>query len=238
MRPDCSKCRRPIPPDTGDALGGLCFECISGFVLETDPPEGEPLPLEVGAFFQGFQILELIARGGMGVVYKARQLDLDRLVALKVLSPSLAGDPDFARRFNVEAKVLARLSHPSIVQVFDFGRSGALYYLVMEYVEGGSLRDLLRRGPLDGAHRARLLSQICGALDHAHQHDVIHRDIKPENILVDRQGRVKITDFGLAKLVRPDPKQGSATQVDLVMGTPKYMAPEQSESLATVDHRA
>lgn len=250
---ECLKCRRTVSPQIHESLEGLCLECLSGFVLGQDEgnaatggasdsqggaPSAQPLPVEVGATFHKYEVLELIARGGMGVVYKARQLDLERIVALKIMSPVLAADPEFAKRFNGEAKVLALLSHPNIVQVFDFGRSGELYFLAMEYVEGVSLRELLKRGPLEGAQLVDILSQVCNALEHAHQHKVVHRDIKPENILLDRNGRVRIADFGLAKIVRPENKQGSVTQVDLVMGTPKYMAPEQSESLAGADHRA
>jgi serine/threonine protein kinase len=173
----------------------------------------------------------------MGVVYKARQPDLDRIVALKVLSPELALDPDFAQRFSGEAKVLALLGHPNIVQIFDFGRAADLYYLVMEYVEGVSLRQLLRKGRLGSDEVLRILSQVCTALEYAHHQGIVHRDIKPENILIDPQGRVKIADFGLAKIMPRDGPSGSVTRTNVVMGTPQYMAPEQSENPKSVDHR-
>jgi len=238
--------------ETRDKLAGMCLGCLARFLQEKDEetvpvgeggggptsPPDEILPLEIGSTFQGLQVLEYVARGGMGVVYKARQPDLDRIVALKILSPKLAEDLDFAQRFNGEAKVLALLSHPNIVQVFDFGRASDLYYLVMEYVKGHSLRQLLQKGRLGSDEVLRVLSQVCTALEYAHHQGIIHRDIKPENILVDLAGRVKIADFGLAKIM---PRAGSAdlaTQTRVVMGTPRYMAPEQSENPKAVDHRS
>jgi hypothetical protein len=170
----------------------------------------------------------------MGVVYRARQIELGRPVALKVLSPQLAGDPEFAERFNREARALAALSHPNIVQVYEFGREGELYYLVMELVEGTSLRDVIRAGRAAPEAALRLVPQICDALEYAHAEGVVHRDIKPENILVDARGRVKIADFGLAKMA----KARALTQTNVIMGTPAYMAPEQVESVRGVDHRA
>jgi serine/threonine protein kinase len=250
---DCSRCKKPLPATTREKLGGLCLECISSFVLSKDEetlsgepgmpgapgsPAGESLPLEIGTTFQGLQVLSLIARGGMGVVYRARQPDLDRIVALKILSPELAADPEFAQRFNGEAKVLALLSHPNIVQVYDFGRAADLYYLVMEYVEGVSLRQVLQGKRPGSDEILRILSQICTALEYAHIQGVVHRDIKPENILIGTGGLVKIADFGLAKIMRREGQSGPVTQTRQVMGTPQYMAPEQSENLPGLDHRA
>jgi len=248
----CAKCGKPMPPGTREKLAGVCLECMRRFLRENDEEtvpvggaEGGPtsapdevLPLEVGSTFQGLKVLEFVARGGMGVVYKALQPDLGRVVALKVLSPKLAEDPEFAQRFNGEAKVLALLGHQNIIQVFDFGRASDLYYLVMEYVEGHSLREILRKGRPGSGEVFRILSQVCTALEYAHRQGVIHRDIKPENILVDSEGRVKIADFGLAKILPRGGSEASITQTRVVMGTPQYMAPEQSRNPAGVDHRS
>jgi tRNA A-37 threonylcarbamoyl transferase component Bud32 len=236
-----------MPAETRVKLAGLCLECLAGFVLgkeEAASPgdsgewaEPDVLPIEIGTTFHGMQFLEFIARGGMGIVFKARQPDLDRVVAVKVLSPELGRDPEFTQRFNVEAKVLARLSHPNIVQVYDFGREGDLYFLVMEFVDGVSLRQALREKRLSSADVLPILSQVCTALEHAHRQGIVHRDIKPENILIDARGRVRIADFGLAKILKPDAAEASG-QTRVVMGTPQYMAPEQCRGGEQVDHRA
>jgi tRNA A-37 threonylcarbamoyl transferase component Bud32 len=202
---------------------------------EFDPPD----PAELAARFPQFEILELIGRGGMGAVYKARQLQLDRVVALKILAPERVRDPAFAERFGREARTLARLSHPHIVGVHEFGEADGLFYLVMEYVDGASLREVMQAGRLTPGEALALVPQICAALQFAHDTGVVHRDIKPGNILLDRAGRVKIADFGLAKLLEPDRADGvSLTASGAVMGTPAYMAPEQIERPLDVDHRA
>src|SRR5262249_10239250 len=147
------------------------------------------------------ELLELLGQGGMGAVYKARQPHLDRLVAVKVLSPELGRDPAFAERFTREARALAKLSHPHVVAVYDFGKAGELCYFIMEYVDGANLRQLMAGGRLSPSETLAIVPQICDALQYAHQEGIVHRDIKPENILLDRKGRVKIADFGLARLV-------------------------------------
>ena len=192
----------------------------------------------MASYFPELEILDLVGRGGMGVVYRARQKRLDRLVALKILSPSVGKDPAFAERFTREALALARLNHPNIVAVYDFGQTGDLFYFLMEYVDGLSLRRLLDTGKLAPAEALAIVPQICEALQYAHDAGIIHRDIKPENILLDKQGRVKIADFGLAKLMGRTPGDMTLTGVDQVMGTPHYMAPEQMERPQAVDHRA
>jgi hypothetical protein len=174
----------------------------------------------------------------MGVVYKARQPKLDRLVALKVLPPEVGRDPAFAERFAREAQTLARLDHPGIVAVHDFGESSGLFYLVMQFVDGANLRQVLRDGRLKPEEALRLVPQICAALKYAHEQGVVHRDVKPENILLDHRGRVKIADFGLAKLIGAPTADRSLTGSGQVMGTPHYMAPEQMERPREVDHRA
>lgn len=196
-----------------------------------------PTPAEIAAHFPQFEILECLGRGGMGMVYKARQPRLNRLVALKILTPDKEHDPKFAERFVREAQALARLNHPGIVTVHDFGEAGGMFYLLMEYVDGVTLRTLLRQGQVKPEEALAIVPKICEALQYAHQQGIIHRDIKPENILLDKQGRVKIADFGIAKLIGQEGRD-SLTGARGVVGTPHYMAPEQVEHPQTVDHRA
>jgi predicted Ser/Thr protein kinase len=254
MNAQTDRCRRcgdgfPAAVDPGD-FDGICPACLAGLATmediapsTLDPVSAaakEPPPLKRGATFRGLEVLELVGQGGMGVVYKARQIELGRIVALKILSPRLAADPEFARRFTREAQALASLDHPNIVRVHDVGREGDLCFLVMEFVDGATLRDLLvqRRLPADQA--LRLVPQLCEALEYAHSRGVIHRDIKPENILVSRAGVAKVADFGLAKIVpgADAVAVSSLTQTNVVMGTVNYMAPEQREGRKEADHRA
>ncbi|MBI5368344.1 MAG: serine/threonine protein kinase, partial [Planctomycetes bacterium] len=198
-----------------------------------------PPPLAPGEFLGPYRVLEQIGQGGMGAVYKAVQTSLDRVVALKVLPPAFAADSDFVRRFDREAKALAGLNHPNIVAVYDLGRARDLYYFAMEHVDGTSLRARLARRDLDAATTLRLLPALCDALAYAHGEGVIHRDIKPENILIDRRGRVKIADFGLARIAGCDaPTDAGITRTGVVMGTLDYMAPEQRLGTRDVDQRA
>ena len=196
-----------------------------------------PLPADLAGKFPQLEILELIGQGGMGAVYKARQTGLDRWVALKILPLEVAGDPGFAERFTREARALAKLNHPNIVAVYDFGRAGELYYFVMEYVDGPNLRQTILSGSITPNEALAIVPQICDALQFAHDEGIVHRDIKPENILLGRGGRVKIADFGLAKLLGLAPVGERLTATQQVMGTPQYMAPEQFERPRSVDHR-
>ena len=173
----------------------------------------------------------------MGAVYKARQRGLNRFVALKILPSQISRVPGFAERFAREAQALARLSHPNIVTVIDLGQSGSLYYFLMEFVDGVNLRQMLQSRQLAPRDAVGLMPQICEALEYAHGEGVVHRDIKPENILLDGKGRVKIADFGLAKLVGPAAHDVQLTQSSQVMGTMHYIAPEQFEKGQPVDHR-
>ncbi|MDH7502318.1 MAG: serine/threonine-protein kinase, partial [Verrucomicrobiota bacterium] len=198
------------------------------------PPSLEQL----APLFPQLELLELLGKGGMGAVYRARQPSLDRLVALKILSPEFASDPGFAKRFAREARALARLNHPGIVTVHDSGQAGGFYYLIMEFVDGMNLRQLLNSGRISPREALAIVPQICDALQYAHDEGIVHRDIKPENILVDRKGRVKIADFGLAKIIGRETKDPVLTHAADVMGTPHYMAPEQVERPTDVDHRA
>ncbi len=251
----CPKCGGPIP---AEAPQGLCPKCLmqqacvpteagkKGESAQSTPPTHE----ELAAAFPQLEILELIGQGGMGFVFKARQPKIERLVALKILPQSLAADPAFAERFTREGRVLARLSHPNIVAIHDFGQAGGFFYLLMEFVDGVNLRQAMKVGRFTPAQALSVVPKICEALQFAHNEGILHRDIKPENILLDSKGRVKIADFGIAKLVEGGesaPGQlGAAgpafpanlTETGKVLGTPQYMAPEQLEHPQDVDQRA
>ncbi|MBI2932905.1 MAG: serine/threonine protein kinase, partial [Planctomycetes bacterium] len=232
MKTRCARCDYVFDSQEAPGLEAACPQCLAASVAAL--PEDDLL--KPGAMFRGLEIKGPLGRGGMGVVYKARQIELGRIVALKVLDPRLAGDPDFIQRFGREARALAALDRPHIVRIHEFGREGDQLFLTMEYVDGVSLRALMRERRLTPAEALAIVPQICEGLECAHSMGVIHRDIKPENILVDREGRVKIADFGLAKMLRQD--DAVATRTHITMGTPAYMAPEQYESLKGVDHRA
>lgn len=267
----CPECGAEMP---SGALARLCPRCLLAVGLErpddrdrslsgeldapTTPHSGSfvpPPPAELAAHFPHLEILDLVGYGGMGAVYRARQRNLDRLVALKIIRPESANTPSFAERFYREARLLARLNHPHIVAVYDFGRvdialpavdsnaehaetTRPLFYFLMEFVDGANLRELLRDGDLTPPQALSIVPQICEALQFAHDEGIVHRDIKPENILLDKRGRVKIADFGLAKLAAGSTEDYSLTGTHQVMGTPRYMAPEQMEGSHAVDHRA
>ncbi len=256
--PNCARCGAPLR-----AAGAECPRCLLGLGLHLpsrDPAHvsevratagattgdggksraraaSTPSPEEIGARFPQLQVLELLGRGGMGLVYKARQPRLDRFVALKVLPPETSDREDFAERFLREARLMARLRHPHIVGVYDFGETDGLCWLIMEYVDGANLRQLMETGGLSPPRALALVPQICEALQYAHDEGVVHRDIKPDNVLVDTTGQVKIADFGLAKLLGDVPDL-ALTGPAQVMGTLHYMAPEQLQGARDVDHRA
>jgi len=196
-----------------------------------------PTPEQLAQYFPHLEVLELTGAGGMGAVYKARQPALDRLVAVKILPPSVGVDPSFSDRFMREARTLARLSHQNIVTVHDVGQSGGLFYFVMEFVAGLNLRQALQAARFDTARALDVALQICEALAYAHEEGVVHRDIKPANVLLDKRGRVKIADFGLAKLLAA-PTAMTLTGSHQILGTPQYMAPEQIEHPQDVGHQA
>jgi serine/threonine protein kinase len=239
----CPDCRCELPPNTPE---GMCPQCLlkAGLGSQSEPgaPPASgfvpPAPADLAARFPQLEILELLGYGGMGAVYKARQPGLDRLVALKILPPDVAGDPAFAERFTREARALAKLNHPNIVGVHDFGRAEQLYYFVMEYVDGTNLRKVIQARSVTPRDALAIVPQVCDALQYAHDEGIVHRDIKPENILLDKRGRVKIADFGLAKLLGQDQGDSALTGTHQIMGTLRYMAPEQMEGARQVDHRA
>jgi serine/threonine protein kinase len=288
----CPRCGTPMQPG---ALGGLCPACLlqQGVTADSDTESGgrpfiSPTVDELVPLFPQLEILELVGKGGMGAVYKARQRQLGRFVALKILPPGVSDSPAFAERFTREARALAQLNHPGIVTLYEFGRvqplpgaasestrevadpdqpglesaatsTAGLYFFLMEFVDGLNLRRLLHAGRVSPREALAIVPQICDALQYAHDQGIVHRDIKPENILLDRRGRVKVADFGLAKIMTETltpalshpmgeggasaPGEGASrsfvlTEAGKVMGTPSYMAPEQAERPAEVDHRA
>jgi serine/threonine-protein kinase len=184
----------------------------------------------------GYRLLERLGGGAMGTVYKARQLSLDRDVAIKVLSPELASDPLYVERFLREAKAVARLNHPNIISGIDVGEAAGVKYFVMEFVDGTTVASFLRRGGSMDEERTMLIGQqICRALDHAYRNQLVHRDLKPENILVTRDGVAKLCDLGLAKLEDHPTAAGEAVHR---MGTPDYISPEQARGEPNVDIRS
>lgn len=191
--------------------------------------------IETGSIIGGFQLEKELGRGGMGVVYKAHELSLNRMVALKILSERLSGDDEFIKRFKREAKVVAALSHPHIVNILSYGEEGGLYYFAMEYVKGTDLGQILKEKksiPLEEA--LPIAMQIADALEEAAAKGVVHRDLKPSNIMIDSMGRIKITDYGIACFQDADAK---LTQTGLYMGTPEYSSPEQASG-AKLDIRS
>lgn len=242
----CPQCGTPLP----EMPGGPCPRCLMMQLVE--PTEGDGLmaaqapfaPEELAPLFPQLEIMECLGRGGMGVVYKARQKSLNRFVALKLLAPERAEDTAFASRFEKEAQALAALNHPNIVAVHDFGEAGGFFFLLMEFVDGVNLRQLLRSKRLTPQEALSIVPPVCDALQCAHERGIVHRDIKPENLLLDRAGTVKIADFGIAKMLGSmDSSSESAPCGPLAMpttetGTPAYAAPEQRGGPGTADHRA
>jgi WD40 repeat protein len=212
---DCPECGTPLPD-------GPCPSCPEA----TLPVASSGLSdLAASRFFGDYELLGELARGGMGVIYRARQISLNRVVALKmILAGRLAGDDD-VRRFRIEAEATANLDHPGIVPIYEVGEHDGQHYFSMRLVEGASLAKQAANGPLPPREAADLLAEMAMAVQHAHEHGLIHRDLKPANILLDAAGRPRITDFGLAKRLDTDP---GLTATGQVMGTPSYMAPEQA----------
>ena len=229
----CHQCKAVLPPEAR-----FCLSC--GTRLEAARPEADVDPLlEALTKAVGFQyrIERLLGRGGMGAVYLAHELALDRDVAIKVLPPEQASTPVMRERFRREARTAARLSHPHIVPLHTFGEVSGLVYFVMGYVRGESLASRLKsQGALEPEEARRILVAMCDALDYAHRQGVVHRDIKPDNILIDAgSGAPLLTDFGIAK---PPLAEAQLTTTGQFIGTPHYMSPEQALGRADVDARA
>jgi predicted Ser/Thr protein kinase len=230
--------------DDDDAAGGGAFDSAtvvdatvaeaegagtSGGEQPTDRPPGKAGELVVGARFAGYVIEGVAGQGGMGVVYRARQLRPSRIVALKVISPQLAGDRDFRERFAHESEIAASIEHSNVIPVYDVGEESNLLYITMRYVEGTDLRAVIEgEGRLAPPRAVEILAELTAALDAAHAHGLVHRDVKPANVLIAREGQrehVYLTDFGLAKLAA----SGGRTRAGMFVGTLDYAAPEQLE---------
>ncbi len=227
----CPQCEREIP---ASARG--CPACLLGGSFDDESPSSAgaftaPEIDDLAGEIPGIDILRLIARGGMGAVYLGRQTALDRLVAIKILPQEAKEYPEWEERFRVEARALAKLTHPHIIAIYDFGKSHSGWlYIVMEYVDEGPRPEVLAE-----------MTQLCQALDYAHSQGILHRDIKPSNVLIDRDGHVKIADFGLAALTVKTadiPSTLTLTDTNATLGTLQYMAPECQRPDNTVDHRA
>jgi 5-deoxy-glucuronate isomerase len=201
--------------------------------------EGQGIEGLIGRKFSGFRVTRFIARGGMGVVYEGMQESLNRPVAIKFLYPHLSGDANFRERFEREALASASLTHPNIVRVLDFGSEGMLHFMVMDYIDGESLRDYLTRDRDESlAERLRtssdIVEQVGNALSHAHRRGYVHRDVKPGNVLLVDDGRALLTDFGVVKIVG----ESGLTVTGTMVGTPEYMAPEQGLGTGQIEPAA
>lgn len=224
----CPECGKVL---AGESLLGLCPECLLQAGLETQPPPmsapeaGQPGSPARVSYFGDYELLEEVARGGMGVVWKARQVSLNRVVAVKmILSGRLAGTAE-VKRFRTEAEAAAKLQHPNIVAIHEVGEHEGQHYFSMDFVEGQSLAEMVFHRPLPAEQAAKYLRTIAEAIHYAHQRGVLHRDLKPSNVLIDRAGQPRVTDFGLAKMAETD---SGLTHSGAVMGSPSYMSPEQA----------
>jgi len=234
---NCNDCGAAIPLD---APNGMCPHCLARAALGTEHPTvrgaspNKTISLDISAvveisptihYFGDYELLSEIARGGMGVVYKARQTSLNRIVAVKmILSGQLAGETE-VKRFRTEAEAAGNLQHPNIVAIHEVGEHEGRQYFSMDYVEGKNLAEVIQGKPMAAREAAALLKTIAEAVHHAHQRGTLHRDLKPQNVLIDAEGRPRITDFGLAKKVDQD---SELTRTGAVMGSPAYMPPEQA----------
>jgi serine/threonine-protein kinase len=191
----------------------------------------------VGQRLGKYEITELLGHGGMATVYKAYRPDIDRYVAIKVLPPHPGQDGQFVERFRLEARTVARLQHPHILPLYDYGDENDVLYLVMAYIDGGSLSDRIRKGAMPVDEAQNFFQQIASALDYAHRQNVIHRDIKPDNILIDSEGHALLSDFGIVKIIEQAAGTLNLTGTGGLVGTPAYMSPEQAQGLP-IDRRS
>lgn len=235
--PLCEKCGAPLLTMMDSPVCGKCL--LGGIIRSKKEPDSTTSVVDladVKKLFPEFEVISLLGAGAMGAVYQVRQPKLDRVVAIKIMSPSLYEVPAFISRFEREARAMARLDHPNIVKIYDFGERNGFYYFVMEYVDGSDLRQLMADGGLEKIDALELIPQICEAIQFAHNEGICHRDIKPANILLSIDGRVKITDFGIAKFLT-SPADSSLTATGTTIGTFQYMAPERLMDGETDDKR-
>lgn len=207
------------------------LDCAHADAMPTVAERGRPMNFFVaaGQQFGEYELLAEVARGGMGVVYRARQTALDRVVALKMILAGRLANADDVSRFLAEAGSAAKLRHPNIVPVHDVGNCNGQHYFTMDYIEGISLDQKIAQGPLPGKVAARYVRTLADAVDHAHKQGILHRDLKPSNVLVDANDEPHITDFGLAKRLGPGTEDAGQTRTGAILGTPSYMAPEQAQ---------
>ncbi len=239
MKSTCPKCGVEAAAD------GVCQKCLFAVgasfrgvsAAAVHNAAGLPTDEQLAGYFPQYEIQRLIGRGGMGAIYQARQTALDRMVAIKLIDRNISKDTMFVERFEREARVLAKLSHPNIVSIYDFGYThDGLAYFVMEYVDGINLREAIDSISVEPTEAIDYVATMCKALHYAHSKGVVHRDIKPENILLGEDCSLKIADFGIARIL--DAREGKAlTATRQVLGTLHYLAPEQIESPNEADHR-
>ncbi len=228
----CPECQKLNPPGAR-----FCAQCGVPFSEKPTPHESHADPLVGRVIAERYRLLSVLGRGGMGVVYKAEHVHIGKIVAMKILHGDLARDRTSVKRFRREAEAVSRLSHPNTVQIFDFGSSEGMIYLVMEYLAGEDLGAVLKRdGALPAERVFKLALQVCASLEEAHRLGIVHRDLKPENVLVlpaseERPERAKVLDFGLAKL-RDEGAGNTVTRAGTIVGTPYYMSPEQIQGEA------
>ena len=191
-------------------------------------------PIGIDQGFRNYELLEEIGEGGMGMVYRARQSGLERIVALKVLLPNLSRKEKFVERFMREARNAARLDHPNIVTIYEVGNEKGSYFFSMKYVEGRDLSAILKGGPMPLSNAISIIDQVARGLDHAHKKDIVHRDIKPSNIIIDNEGMAVITDFGIARAAWEE----KLTTTGMAVGTMEYMSPEQFAGIGDIDYRS
>lgn len=241
----CPQCQKIVP---ADSPGGLCLDCFVRVIPQSGEAPGSNSDTidfpditdqkQVAEKLPQFELLQKLGSGYTGAVYKARDPELNRFVALKILPPLDALSPDSVERFNREAQVLAGFNHPHIVKVYHFHKSAGLMCIVMEYVDGASLRQAIQLGKLSAKETLTIIATICEALDQVHSRDVVHRDIKPENLLINSAGKVIVVDFGFATYPRPTAGDPRITQTGMQIGTLRYMSPEQMENSKVVDRRS
>ena len=218
----CENCGRAV---VADLAAGLCPNCLLRTAIESGVGRALAPMLPKLRYFGDYELLEEVARGGMGVVYRARQVSLERTVAVKMMRPGLLATEAEIQRFHTEAKTAAGLQHPNIVAIHEVGEFDGLHYFSMDFVEGPSLAELVHEKALSPGEAARYVQILAETVQYAHSRRILHRDLKPSNVLVDASGRPRITDFGLA---RPLDGDSGGSLGGAVAGTPSYMAPEQA----------